>query len=50
MVVLVVVDVAVLESKQGFLVLCCGLVLCIRLLMCVVDDGCHTNFSNLDYI
>ena len=32
-----------------FLVLCCGLVLCILLLVCVVDDGCHRAFDRLDY-
>ena len=33
-----------------FLVLCCGLVLCILLLVCVVGDGCHMDFDSLDYI
>ena len=31
-----------------FLVLCCGLVLCVLFLMCVVDDACHKDFDSLD--
>ena len=32
-----------------FLVLCCGLVLCILLLVCVVGGGCRKAFDKLDY-
>ena len=50
---MVVLDVVAWEVEYGFLwflVLCCGLVLCILLLVCVVGGGCHKEFDRLDCI
>ena len=50
---MIVVDVVAWRVEYGllwFLVLCCGLVLCILLLVCVVGGGCHKAFDRLDCI
>ena len=46
---MVVVDEVAWGVEYGFLwflVLCCGLVLCIFLLYCVVGGGCHKAFDS----